>query len=111
MHVGLLTSDGCFSSGLTALIDVLATAQAERPGDIGSAERRLTCVRQPVRRRRSVTGGRASLRCTGRRPARGPVQIILLRLTLLAGVAFRAHLTRPQLSQHLVIYLVSSPGR
>jgi|GEM_PF-202118 len=32
MHVGLLTSDGCFSSGLTALIDVLATAQAERPG-------------------------------------------------------------------------------
>ena len=32
MHVGLLTSDGCFSSGLTALIDILATAQAERPG-------------------------------------------------------------------------------
>jgi transcriptional regulator GlxA family with amidase domain len=32
MHVGLLASDGCFSSGLTALIDVLATAQAQRPG-------------------------------------------------------------------------------
>jgi transcriptional regulator GlxA family with amidase domain len=32
MHVGLLTSDGCFSSGLTALIDVLSTAQAERRG-------------------------------------------------------------------------------
>ena len=32
MHVGLLASDGCFSSGLTALIDVLSTAQAERPG-------------------------------------------------------------------------------
>jgi transcriptional regulator GlxA family with amidase domain len=32
MHVGLLAADGCFSSGLTALIDVLATAQAERPG-------------------------------------------------------------------------------
>jgi transcriptional regulator GlxA family with amidase domain len=32
MHVGLLASDGCFSSGLTALIDILATAQAQRPG-------------------------------------------------------------------------------
>ncbi|MGN6175005.1 MAG: hypothetical protein ACTHPS_18970 [Streptosporangiaceae bacterium] len=32
MHVGLLASDGCFSSGLTALIDVLSTAQAQRPG-------------------------------------------------------------------------------
>jgi transcriptional regulator GlxA family with amidase domain len=32
MHVGLLASDGCFSSGLTALIDVLATAQGQRPG-------------------------------------------------------------------------------
>ena len=31
MHVGLLAGDGCFSSGLTALIDILATAQAERP--------------------------------------------------------------------------------
>jgi transcriptional regulator GlxA family with amidase domain len=31
MHVGLLASDGCFSSGLTALIDVLSTAQAQRP--------------------------------------------------------------------------------
>ena len=30
MHVGLLASDGCFSSGLTALIDVLSTAQAQR---------------------------------------------------------------------------------
>ena len=32
MHVGLLASDGCFSSGLTALIDVLSTAQAQRLG-------------------------------------------------------------------------------
>jgi transcriptional regulator GlxA family with amidase domain len=32
MHVGLLAADGCFSSGLTALIDVLSTAQAQRPG-------------------------------------------------------------------------------
>jgi hypothetical protein len=32
MHVGLLASDGCFSSALTALIDVLSTAQADRPG-------------------------------------------------------------------------------
>jgi len=32
MHVGLLANDGCFSSGLTALIDVLSTAQAQRPG-------------------------------------------------------------------------------
>ncbi len=32
MHVGLLASDGCFTSGLTALIDVLSTAQAQRPG-------------------------------------------------------------------------------
>jgi transcriptional regulator GlxA family with amidase domain len=32
MHVGLLASDGCFSSALTALIDVLSTAQAQRPG-------------------------------------------------------------------------------
>jgi hypothetical protein len=32
MHVGLLASDGCFSSGLTALIDILSTAEAERPG-------------------------------------------------------------------------------
>ena len=30
MHVGLLASDGCFSSGLTALIDVLSTAQVQR---------------------------------------------------------------------------------
>jgi transcriptional regulator GlxA family with amidase domain len=36
MHVGLLASDGCFSSGLTALIDVLLTAQAERPGVAGT---------------------------------------------------------------------------
>lgn len=32
MHVALLACDGCFSSGLTALIDVLMTAQAQRPG-------------------------------------------------------------------------------
>jgi transcriptional regulator GlxA family with amidase domain len=32
MHVGLLASDGCFSSALTALIDVLSTAEAERSG-------------------------------------------------------------------------------
>jgi transcriptional regulator GlxA family with amidase domain len=32
MQVGLLAGDGCFSSGLTALIDILSTAQAERPG-------------------------------------------------------------------------------
>jgi transcriptional regulator GlxA family with amidase domain len=32
MHVGLLAGDGCFSSGLAALIDILSTAQAERPG-------------------------------------------------------------------------------
>src|SRR5258708_82857 len=32
MHVGLLASEGCFSSGLPALIDVLSTAQAQRPG-------------------------------------------------------------------------------
>jgi transcriptional regulator GlxA family with amidase domain len=32
MHVGLLAADGCFSSGLTALIDILAAAQAQRPG-------------------------------------------------------------------------------
>jgi transcriptional regulator GlxA family with amidase domain len=31
MHVGLLAGEGCFSSGLTALIDVLSTAQAQRP--------------------------------------------------------------------------------
>ena len=30
MHAGLLASDGCFSSALTALIDVLSTAEAER---------------------------------------------------------------------------------
>src|SRR5215469_17104754 len=32
MRVALLANDGCFSSGLTALIDVLSTAQAQRPG-------------------------------------------------------------------------------
>jgi transcriptional regulator GlxA family with amidase domain len=32
MHVGLLASDGCFSSALTALIDILSTAEAQRPG-------------------------------------------------------------------------------
>jgi hypothetical protein len=32
MHAGLLASDGCFSSALTALIDILSTAQAQRPG-------------------------------------------------------------------------------
>jgi hypothetical protein len=32
MHAGLLASDGCFSSALTALIGVLSTAQARRPG-------------------------------------------------------------------------------
>jgi transcriptional regulator GlxA family with amidase domain len=32
MHVGLLASDGCFSSALTALIDVLSTAEVQRPG-------------------------------------------------------------------------------
>jgi transcriptional regulator GlxA family with amidase domain len=31
MHVGLLASDGCFSSGLAALIDVLSIAEAQRP--------------------------------------------------------------------------------
>jgi transcriptional regulator GlxA family with amidase domain len=31
MHVGLLASDGCFTSGLTALIDILSTAEAQRP--------------------------------------------------------------------------------
>jgi transcriptional regulator GlxA family with amidase domain len=31
MHVALLASEGCFSSGLTALIDVLSTAQDQRP--------------------------------------------------------------------------------
>jgi transcriptional regulator GlxA family with amidase domain len=30
MHVALLASDGCFSSGLTALIDILSTAEAQR---------------------------------------------------------------------------------
>ena len=30
-HARLLASDGCSSSALTALIDVLSTAQAERP--------------------------------------------------------------------------------
>src|SRR5215470_7070830 len=32
MHVGLLASDGCFSSGLTALSDSLSTAEVQRPG-------------------------------------------------------------------------------
>jgi hypothetical protein len=32
MHAGLLASDGCFSSALTARIDVLSTAPAQRPG-------------------------------------------------------------------------------
>jgi hypothetical protein len=31
-HAGLLASDGCVGPALTALIDVLSTAQAERPG-------------------------------------------------------------------------------
>jgi hypothetical protein len=31
-HAGLLARDGCFGSGLTAVIGVLSTAQAERPG-------------------------------------------------------------------------------
>ena len=31
MRVALLASDGCFSSALTALIDVLSTAEAQRP--------------------------------------------------------------------------------
>jgi hypothetical protein len=30
MHVGLLASDGCFSSGLTALIDVLSALEEQR---------------------------------------------------------------------------------
>ncbi len=47
-------------------------------------------------------GRAASLRCTGRRRDRGPVQIVFLRLALLARVTFRAHLAQPQLSQHLV---------
>jgi hypothetical protein len=32
MHVGLLASDGCFSSALTALLDILSTAEAQRAG-------------------------------------------------------------------------------
>ena len=56
-------------------------------------------------------GRAASLRCTGRRRGWGPVQIVFLRLALLARVVFRAHLTQPQLSQQLVDLLVTSPGR
>jgi hypothetical protein len=43
----------------------------------------------------------ALLACASRR-GRGPVQVVLFRLALLARVAFRVHLTHPQLSQHLV---------
>jgi hypothetical protein len=44
MHAGLLAGDGCFSSALTALIDILSTAQAKRPG----VDRSIPAVRVDV---------------------------------------------------------------
>src|SRR5215472_1067816 len=78
---------------------------AERP--IASANRQAsrTAVHARHAAHKATTqrdGRAASLCCTGRRRDRGPVQIVLLRLALLARVAFRAHLTQPQLSQQLV---------
>jgi hypothetical protein len=76
MHAGLLASDGCFSSGLTALIDVLlggaGPATRRRPFDPGGPRR---CHR---RRPRDHHGGRADrpgddapARPAGRRRRRG----------------------------------------
>jgi transcriptional regulator GlxA family with amidase domain len=53
MHVGLLASDGCFSSGLTALIDVLSTAQAQR-SDVDPS---IPPIRVDVAGDRKVTTG------------------------------------------------------
>ena len=65
--------------------------------------RRFAHVKRFMRQRRSVTGGRpTSLRCTCRRRGRYPLQIVLPWLASPARVAFRAHLTQPQLSQHLL---------
>jgi hypothetical protein len=49
---------------------------------------------------RERAGGVTTLHRSGAGP--GPVQIVSLRLALLARVAFRVHLTQPQLSKHLV---------
>ena len=44
----------------------------------------------------------ALLAWAGRRRGRGPFQVVLFRLALLARMALRADLTHPQLSQHLI---------
>ncbi len=81
-----------------------------RTSDLASLElARITAVHVRHAAHKATTqrdGRAASLRCAGRRRGRGPVQIVLLRLALLARVAFRAHLTQPQLSQ----YLIDLPG-
>jgi hypothetical protein len=59
-----------------------------------------------------TTGSRsASLPWPGRRRGWYPIQIVLLWLTLAACVSFRAHLTHPQLAQHLIDPLSELAGQ
>ena len=68
-------------------------------------EPRLSAVHARYRAHKATTprGRRVALPAwTGRRRGRGPFQVVLFRLALLARMALRADLTHPQLSQHLI---------